>query len=322
MADTATPLLQLTDQETGNNDNTWGDILDANLLRIENAIAGVTQKAVTGGSVTLTDTEALSAVIVLTGVLASYADVSVPARTKKYTVVNDTTGPYAVYFKTPAGWGFWLPRGKPRDCFCDGINVRPIDGAGSVPIGGILHLGVTPTYDDADYLTANGSAVSRTEFAQLYAKIGTTWGVGDGSTTFNLPNLTDRYLRGSSGYVVGTYLASELASHTHTATAWSDVQGAHTHGGSSSTSTGGSHEHSYVKINNISDSGRGTGGSDAITSISTETVNTSTSGSHNHTYTIVSDGSHNHNIYPTVNATGGSETRPASAVAVGIIRFQ
>lgn len=42
-----------------------------------------------------------------------------------------------------------------------------------------------------------GAAVSRTTYADLFAAIGTTYGAGDGSTTFNLPNLTDKFIQGS-----------------------------------------------------------------------------------------------------------------------------
>lgn len=48
------------------------------------------------------------------------------------------------------------------------------------------------------YLQCNGAAISRTTYAALYAVIGTTYGVGNGSTTFNLPNLTDRFIEGSN----------------------------------------------------------------------------------------------------------------------------
>ena len=44
----------------------------------------------------------------------------------------------------------------------------------------------------------NGGEVSRTTYSALFAVIGTTYGNGDGSTTFNLPNLTDRFLQGST----------------------------------------------------------------------------------------------------------------------------
>lgn len=47
------------------------------------------------------------------------------------------------------------------------------------------------------YLICNGAAVSRTTYAKLFAVIGTTYGAGNGSTTFNLPNLTNRFIMGS-----------------------------------------------------------------------------------------------------------------------------
>ena len=53
------------------------------------------------------------------------------------------------------------------------------------------------------WLVADGSAVSRTTFARLFNRIGVTYGSGDGSTTFNLPNLLDRFAEGST--TVGTY---------------------------------------------------------------------------------------------------------------------
>lgn len=48
------------------------------------------------------------------------------------------------------------------------------------------------------YLPCNGSAISRTTYADLFAVIGTTYGGGDSSTTFNLPNLTDKFIQGSN----------------------------------------------------------------------------------------------------------------------------
>jgi microcystin-dependent protein len=44
----------------------------------------------------------------------------------------------------------------------------------------------------------DGSAVSRTDYAELYSVIGDTYGAGDGSTTFNLPNLVDKFIEGSA----------------------------------------------------------------------------------------------------------------------------
>lgn len=46
------------------------------------------------------------------------------------------------------------------------------------------------------YLKCNGAAVSRTTYADLFAAIGTTYGAGDGSTTFNVPDLRGEFIRG------------------------------------------------------------------------------------------------------------------------------
>jgi microcystin-dependent protein len=48
----------------------------------------------------------------------------------------------------------------------------------------------------AGFLECNGAAVSRTTYASLFSAIGTTWGSGDGSTTFNLPDLRGEFIRG------------------------------------------------------------------------------------------------------------------------------
>lgn len=48
------------------------------------------------------------------------------------------------------------------------------------------------------WLACKGTAVSRTTYANLFSKIGTTYGSGDGSRTFNLPNLTDRFIQGNN----------------------------------------------------------------------------------------------------------------------------
>ena len=61
------------------------------------------------------------------------------------------------------------------------------------------------------YLLCNGAAVSRTDYANLFAAIGTLYGAGDGSTTFNLPDARDRVLQGASGkHSAGSYIAAGL----------------------------------------------------------------------------------------------------------------
>ena len=63
----------------------------------------------------------------------------------------------------------------------------------------------------AGYLICDGAAISRTTYASLFNVIGTTWGAGDGNTTFNLPNFVDRIPQGAgSRGTVGTYIAESL----------------------------------------------------------------------------------------------------------------
>jgi len=69
-----------------------------------------------------------------------------------------------------------------------------------VPTGTILDFaGVTPP---SGYLVCNGQTVSRTTYAALFAVLGGTWGGGDGSTTFHLPDLRRRVAVGSGGTAV------------------------------------------------------------------------------------------------------------------------
>ena len=50
------------------------------------------------------------------------------------------------------------------------------------------------------WLTCDGTAVSRTTYSDLFTAIGTTWGAGDGTTTFNLPDLRGAFLRGTGSH--------------------------------------------------------------------------------------------------------------------------
>ncbi|OKO48300.1 phage tail protein [Pseudomonas sp. BTN1] len=72
------------------------------------------------------------------------------------------------------------------------------------------------------FLKENGAAVSRTTYANLFAAIGTTYGAGDGSTTFNLPDSRGEFIRGADegrgvepGRTVGSWVDSQNKSHTH-----------------------------------------------------------------------------------------------------------
>lgn len=86
--------------------------------------------------------------------------------------------------------------------FSNGIPVA-CNLSAMLPTGAIIAHAASSTIP-AGFLLCDGSAVSRTTYATLFSVIGTVYGAGDGSTTFNIPNLLDRYMRGwnSSGGTV------------------------------------------------------------------------------------------------------------------------
>lgn len=67
------------------------------------------------------------------------------------------------------------------------------------------------------FLICNGAAVSRTTYSELFALIGTTFGAGDGSTTFNLPDFRQRFPLGKAASGTGSALGETggAIDHTH-----------------------------------------------------------------------------------------------------------
>ena len=90
----------------------------------------------------------------------------------------------------------------------------------SLPAGAVMSFAMNSA--PAGWLAADGSNVNRTTYASLFSAISTTYGVGDGSTTFALPDLRGYFVRGSGtnsdGTASGTFgakQADELKSHSH-----------------------------------------------------------------------------------------------------------
>lgn len=70
----------------------------------------------------------------------------------------------------------------------------PIRGSSKIPAGSVEWFASSTA--PAGYLSCNGAAVSRTTYAALFLAISTTYGAGDGSTTFNIPDLRGEFVRG------------------------------------------------------------------------------------------------------------------------------
>ena len=90
----------------------------------------------------------------------------------------------------------------------------------TTPVGTVIWYSASTA--PSGYLKADGVAVSRATYADLFAVIGTTFGNGDGSTTFNLPDLRGEFIRGwddgrsvDSGRLLGSAQTEEVGPHTH-----------------------------------------------------------------------------------------------------------
>jgi len=124
---------------------------------------------------------------------------------------------------TPTPYALALVAQSPQaNALCPPGSIMAFGGA-NIPVG---------------WLLCNGSLVGRTNYPSLFSAIGTAWGIGDGSTTFNLPNMQGVFLRGvdngvgndpdtasriapplstggNSGDAVGSYQADQFAAHNH-----------------------------------------------------------------------------------------------------------
>ena len=174
----------------------------------------------------------------------------------------------------------------------------------------------------AGYLVCDGSAVSRDTYAALFAAIGTTWGPGDGSSTFNLPNLQGRFRWGAGGdRSVGNVGGEEevalntshMPVHTHSdGTLATTSGGSHSHSaGSYATASAGSHVHGNKQY-----AGGNSGGAEydiakqRRNSTSYAIQNTESAGSHTHAITGYSSsaGSHSHGVTGSTGSRGGGQS--------------
>ena len=102
-------------------------------------------------------------------------------------------------------------------------------GATAVPTGAVIDYAGTGT-PSGGYLLCDGAAVSRATYSDLFTAIGTTWGIGDGVNTFNLPNFNRRVRMGSGG--TGTSTIGNAVGNTggaETVTLTTAQMPAHTH---------------------------------------------------------------------------------------------
>jgi microcystin-dependent protein len=116
----------------------------------------------------------------------------------------------------------------------------------STPIGGVTQY-AGATSPSTSWAICDGAAVSRTTYATLFARIGTTYGIGDNSTTFNLPNLKGRVVVGvDAAQTEFNALGETGGAKTHTLTTAEIPAHSHPNALSSNTVASSSHRHDFA----------------------------------------------------------------------------
>ncbi len=163
-----------------------------------------------------------------------------------------------------------------------------------IPVGSMIWWPMA--YPPAGWLVCDGSLLSTTVYADLFAALGAWYGTGGGGTQFRIPDLRGVFVRGldlgrgidpDSGRLVGSLQSQSYQSHQHTGT----------------TGGAGEHVHDYNAREFAGNTSRIT----ASDSITTGTMQTSSAGYHSHTF--------------TTSVEGGAETRPTNVTLLPIIKY-
>ena len=200
-----------------------------------------------------------------TAILFAIKDISGLAATNNISVVpngtNQIEGVAATYLLNKNnGWWFFISNGL--DAWYVAECVPQAEAAGIIKLFG---GSVVPS----GHLLCNGAAVSRTTYARLFTAIGTAHGVGDGSTTFNLPDMRQRFPLGVAASGTGNALGGTGGAIDHTHTVPAHYHGMGT-GADLAIGSSGSHTHSI-------DHDHG-----SVTSGGSGTLTTGTDGAHRH----------------------------------------
>jgi len=190
---------------------------------------------------------------------------------------------------------------------------------------GMLFDDTSPLGPPPGFLFADGREVSRTTYAKLFARIGTTYGAGDGETTFNLPDARGRATFGVetaatarlSAYITSTVMGTtggsqHMQSHTHTGSGTTSEIGSHQHWINLNTSENGWHSH-WVPFGSYSSTIEHTvmGGPTKVITGYVYLNGRSTDGGGNHIHNVQGptdwEGAHSH-TYSFTTSTAGSGT--------------
>lgn len=212
----------------------------------------------------------------------------------------------------------------------DGTLINP-PATQSLPLGAITPYAAS-SITDPNYLLCDGRAVSRVAYSDLFSLIGASYGVGDGATTFNIPDLRGKFPLGVATSGTGSSLAGTggAIDHTHSIGGQSfsgttgaagahshtiSSDGAHSHGGA--TGNAGSHDHGGATGSESSHTHQftavhgATAGLD-FTAAQIGSPAPDTQGGTSHSHSITSVGDHSHSI-----SSDGSHSHGGATGSVG-----
>ena len=162
MASTYTTRLRFEKQGDGENPNSWGDILNQNVIDlIDEAVAGYVVVSVSSVPVTLSENngsvdQSRNASLEFAGALTANVTITIPSHEKTYFLRNVVTGSFDVYMKTASGSSYTVPK---QNTFvaCDGTNIHQIDFPVSISAFTVNQLTVVSAVSGTDAKFATGT---------------------------------------------------------------------------------------------------------------------------------------------------------------------
>jgi hypothetical protein len=202
MASTYSPSLKLTLPGDGDQSGLWGQTTNTNLgTLLEQAITGVTSITMADANYTLTSfngvtDESRNAVLVVTGTNNAVRDLIPPVVKKLYTIVNNTTGGYAIRVIGASGTGVNIPNGATCLVYCDGTDfINGLSGtAGNFSVNGNITTTGNVTVTGA--ITGNGVGISAINASNIASGTVATARLGSGTAN------SATFLRGDQTYAV------------------------------------------------------------------------------------------------------------------------
>lgn len=210
---------------------------------------GLQAITVTTANVTVTQLQSAYPILVISGALTGARSLILPAVVGQWIVQNNTTGAFALTVKTASGTGVVATQGQSTYLYGNGTNIYFASSVGVASFNtrtGTVTLNATDVtsalgyipYDaanPANYGPPTGTiiqfagvsapsgylacpivptTINRVTYSALFAAIGTAWGIGNGTTTFNMPYFPSGY--SAVAGVVGTTTPGSVIAHTHT----------------------------------------------------------------------------------------------------------